>query len=84
MDTRNKRIEPYKEVPKVLKKLHDEGYILAAVSRTSDPEGANQLLDLLDWDHFFAYKEIYPGRKTTHFQRYVILYVFYEFQKCYS
>ncbi|XP_071522551.1 magnesium-dependent phosphatase 1-like [Panulirus ornatus] len=69
VDSRNVKINFYKEVPKVLQKLHSEGCILAAVSRTTDPEGANQLLELWDWDRFFTYKEIYPGRKTTHFQR---------------
>lgn len=37
--------------------------------RTEWPEGARQLLKLFEWDKHFTYKEIYPGKKTTHFRR---------------
>ncbi|XP_045601335.1 magnesium-dependent phosphatase 1 [Procambarus clarkii] len=69
VDARSKRVKCYKEVPNVLKWLHDEGYILAAASRTGEVDGANQLLKLFDWDKYFTYKEIYPGCKVNHFQR---------------
>ncbi|XP_053639172.1 magnesium-dependent phosphatase 1 isoform X2 [Cherax quadricarinatus] len=69
VDARSKRVHYYKEVPNVLEKLHNEGYILAAASRTGEVDGANQLLKLFDWDKYFTYKEIYPGSKVTHFQR---------------
>ncbi|CAL1285766.1 unnamed protein product, partial [Larinioides sclopetarius] len=37
--------------------------------KTEWPEGAKKLLKLFDWEKYFTYKEIYPGRKTTHFKR---------------
>uniref|UniRef100_A0A0P4WZA3 Magnesium-dependent phosphatase 1 n=2 Tax=Scylla olivacea TaxID=85551 RepID=A0A0P4WZA3_SCYOL len=69
VDMYNKKIKYYAEVPEVLKWLHKEGYVLAAVSRTGEIKGANQLLELFDWDKCFTYKEIYPGCKITHFNR---------------
>ncbi|XP_063851548.1 magnesium-dependent phosphatase 1-like isoform X1 [Scylla paramamosain] len=69
VDMYNKKIKYYAEVPDVLKWLHKEGYVLAAVSRTGEIKGANQLLELFDWDKYFTYKEIYPGCKITHFNR---------------
>lgn len=27
------------------------------------------MLELLDWNKYFPYQEIYPGKKTTHFAR---------------
>lgn len=69
LDRYNKKVKYYSEVPKVLEWLHGKGYVLAAVSRTGEIQGANQLLALFDWDKYFTYKEIYPGCKITHFER---------------
>lgn len=69
LDRYNKKVKYYSEVPKVLEWLHSKGYVLAAVSRTGEIQGANQLLALFDWDKYFTYKEIYPGCKITHFER---------------
>ncbi|RZF46356.1 hypothetical protein LSTR_LSTR017361, partial [Laodelphax striatellus] len=66
-DRHGQNIKPYPEVPKMLKHLHDNNYTLAVASRTGEIEGANSLLQLLDWDKYFKYKEIYPGDKTRHF-----------------
>ncbi|GFU04521.1 magnesium-dependent phosphatase 1 [Nephila pilipes] len=44
------------------------GCILGIASRTEWPEGAKKLLKLFDWENYFTYKEIYPGKKTTHFK----------------
>ena len=35
--------------------------------RTSEIEGAKQLIKLLGWEDYFSYKQIYPGKKTQHF-----------------
>ncbi|PSN41720.1 Magnesium-dependent phosphatase 1 [Blattella germanica] len=69
VDTTGSKIKYYPEVPSVLEKLQKDGYDLGIASRTSEIEGANQLLKLFDWDKYFKYKEIYPGRKVAHFSR---------------
>lgn len=72
MDSRKRKVKVYPEVPGILKQLKEEGYQLAAVSRTSETEGAYQLIGLLGWDKYFDYSEIYPGSKITHFKRSVV------------
>jgi magnesium-dependent phosphatase 1 len=37
--------------------------------RTSEITGANQLLQLFEWDEYFDFKQIYPGCKVNHFQK---------------
>ncbi|KZC10646.1 PREDICTED: magnesium-dependent phosphatase 1-like [Dufourea novaeangliae] len=69
VDAHGKIIHCYKEVPAVLKRLSDEGYELGVASRTSEIQGANQLLNLFNWEQYFKYKEIYPGNKLTHFSK---------------
>ncbi|GLV33828.1 hypothetical protein CBL_11287 [Carabus blaptoides fortunei] len=70
VDTSGRKVKYYPEVPKMLETLHSEGYTLAVASRTSEIKGANQLLQLFDWDKYFSYKEIYPGCKVTHFNNF--------------
>lgn len=69
LDATGRKIKYYKEVPEVLDKLTSEGYELGVASRTSEIQGAKQLLHLFNWDKYFKYKEIYPGCKTTHFSK---------------
>ncbi|XP_017890371.1 magnesium-dependent phosphatase 1-like, partial [Ceratina calcarata] len=69
VDSQGQTIRYYKEVPDVLKRLSEEGYELGVASRTSEIEGARQLLNLFDWNKYFQYKEIYPGSKVTHFSK---------------
>jgi len=54
----------------ILKFLKSKGICLAAASRTEDPPAARELLTVLDIDKYFAYKEIYPGSKVTHFRKF--------------
>ncbi len=67
MDATNREVKYYAEVPKILSYLEAEGYDLGVASRTSEIQGANQLLELFNWNKFFRYKEIYPGSKDRHF-----------------
>ncbi|XP_055934491.1 magnesium-dependent phosphatase 1-like [Argiope bruennichi] len=69
VDGSGERIKYYPDVPDILNKLQNDGYVLGIASRTEWPEGAKKLLKLFDWEKYFTYKEIYPGRKTTHFKR---------------
>lgn len=45
---------------------------MGVASRTSEIQGANQLLDLFEWNKYFKYKEIYPGCKKKHFNQFHI------------
>lgn len=69
-DRRNQLVKPFPEVPEVLSDLHKQGFELAIASRTSEIQGANQLVKLLNWDKYFKYKEIYPGCKVKHFSKF--------------
>lgn len=42
---------------------------MSVASRTSEVDGAEQLLKLFDWNKFFQNKQIYPGSKDTHIKR---------------
>jgi len=76
VDQSGQEIRPFPEVPEVLEYLVKEGYTLAAASRTNKPPGAFQLLEMLDWNKYFTFKEIYPGTKLVHFQRLEFVQVF--------
>lgn len=69
VDAHGAKIKCYPEVPGILDELHNEGYQLAVASRTSEIKGAFALVELFGWDKYFQYKEIYPGSKVTHFDR---------------
>lgn len=43
--------------------------VMLLFCRTEDPPAARELLTVLDIDKYFAYKEIYPGSKVTHFRK---------------
>ncbi|XP_012287392.1 magnesium-dependent phosphatase 1 [Orussus abietinus] len=70
VDAHGQKIRYYKEVPDVLEDLTKQKFELGVASRTSEIQGANQLLQLFGWDKYFKYKEIYPGSKVTHFERF--------------
>ncbi|XP_023703382.1 magnesium-dependent phosphatase 1 [Cryptotermes secundus] len=69
VDATGATVKFYPEVPKVLDKLQRDGYELGVASRTGEIDGANQLLELFEWNRYFKYKEIYPGCKVTHFNQ---------------
>ncbi|RCW33961.1 magnesium-dependent phosphatase-1 [Marinilabilia salmonicolor] len=66
-DSFGSRIVLYPDVPQILNRLKTRNYPMALASRTGEPSWAMQLLELFGINHFFAYKEIYPGSKITHF-----------------
>ncbi|KAK6627465.1 hypothetical protein RUM44_009942 [Polyplax serrata] len=70
LDSRQRTVNCYKEVPAVLDELYSSGYQLAIASRTGEIDGANQLIQLFGWDKYFSFKEIYPGCKKQHFSRF--------------
>ncbi|KAF6201310.1 hypothetical protein GE061_005758 [Apolygus lucorum] len=70
IDSRGKKIKFFPEVPQILQTLKDLNIPIGIASRTSEIEGANQLTHLFDWDKYFWQKEIYPGCKTAHFERF--------------
>ncbi|KAG1661507.1 Magnesium-dependent phosphatase 1 [Nymphon striatum] len=67
-DAKEKEVKYYEDVPKILQRLKDEGYILAVASRTDWPDGGQQLIDMFGWNDFFTYKQLYPGSKCKHFE----------------
>eukprot|EP00126_Sphaerothecum_destruens_P013491 Sdes_comp23091_c0_seq1m21413 len=62
-------IRLYPDARNILQTLKASGYKIAAVSRTEDPKASFELLKLLDIEKYFDYKEIYPGKKTSHFAK---------------
>jgi len=69
----------YNEVAGNLASIKEKGIVLGAASRTSAPDLARNMLNILTIPSedgskpkaitLFDYLEIYPGSKTTHFQR---------------
>jgi len=69
----------YNDVAGVLAAIKSKGIVLGAASRTSAPELARTMLNMLTIPSddgsrvkaisLFDHLEIYPGSKTTHFQR---------------
>ncbi|KAL5021092.1 hypothetical protein ScPMuIL_000247 [Solemya velum] len=69
-DAHGRQVKIFPDVPKMLERLSSDGYKLGVASRTSCTEEARDLVRLFDWDKYFQYKEIYPGCKVTHFERF--------------
>ncbi|KAK5113845.1 hypothetical protein LTR62_003229 [Meristemomyces frigidus] len=67
----------YPDVASILASLKDNNILIGAASRTGTPDLARQMLGMLSIPgtevrkatDMFDYSEIYPGSKTTHFQR---------------
>lgn len=51
--------------------LKANNILVAAASRTCEPPAARDMLKYFDLDKYFDFKEIYPGEKTTHFDKLV-------------
>lgn len=68
-DAHGKKLKIYPEVIQVLEILKANKILVAAASRTHAPPAAQEMLNKFDLDKYFDFKEIYPGEKTTHFQK---------------
>ncbi|ELT98686.1 hypothetical protein CAPTEDRAFT_148534 [Capitella teleta] len=68
VDRLGHKVKGFPDVPQILKTLKSDGYIIGAASRTTELEAGHQLLDLLGWDEYISFREIYPGQKMTHFK----------------
>ncbi len=66
-DSNGSKIKLYPDVVDILSELKEQSFSLALASRTEAPSWAQQLLKLLDIEHFFNHQEIYPGSKIQHF-----------------
>lgn len=66
-DANNSMIFLYPEAKQILEKLYKRNITMAIASRTHEPSWANKLLRLFEIDHYFKWKEIYPGSKDEHF-----------------
>uniref|UniRef100_A0A1B6LNV1 Magnesium-dependent phosphatase-1 n=1 Tax=Graphocephala atropunctata TaxID=36148 RepID=A0A1B6LNV1_9HEMI len=69
VDRRGVKLKIFAETKKVLETLKENKILIAAASRTQEPPAARDMLKYFDLDKYFDFKEIYPGEKTTHFQR---------------
>lgn len=56
VDSHGKEMRPHPEAETTMEGLRLLGCKIAAASRTKYPPGANQLLELLDWNRHFSYK----------------------------
>lgn len=67
VDRRGNPITLYDDVPSILDELDTRGIPMALASRTHEPGWARELLSLLGIEHRFAFAEIYPAAKFSHF-----------------
>lgn len=69
VDCSGYKINLYHNVKTVLSCLSEHGILIAAASRTDEPPTAEKLLQILDINKYFNFKQIYPGCKVTHFKK---------------
>ncbi|MBC2607333.1 magnesium-dependent phosphatase-1 [Pelagicoccus albus] len=68
VDSRGSVVLVYDGIQRALRLLNDLGVPIAIASRTTRPDWARTLLDLLELRAFFSYEEIYPSSKVRHFE----------------
>jgi len=66
-DSYGLKISLYPDVLEIINELKRQNCQLALASRTEEPSWAVQLLELFNIRHLFEFEEIYPTRKTVHF-----------------
>ncbi|MCG8696939.1 MAG: magnesium-dependent phosphatase-1 [Bacteroidales bacterium] len=69
IDSNGSKIVLYPDVREILWTLKLNNITMGLASRTGAPDWANELLKLLEIEHFFTHKEIYPGSKIEHFNQ---------------
>lgn len=69
VDSTGNRMKLYTDTIRILERLKQENKLLAIASRTSEPGWARDLMQLLEIDHYFDYKEIYPASKVKHLSK---------------
>ena len=67
LDSAQRVMRRYSDVPEILDELEALGCPMALASRTEQPAWARELLDLMDYRHRFDYEEIFPSSKLVHF-----------------
>ncbi len=68
VDSRGAHMRLYDDVRDILRHCREQGFELALASRTTAPDWAEDLLSLLQIDHYFPIREIFPGSKISHFK----------------
>lgn len=69
LDSEDREIRLYHDVPGILNLLDSKGLPMALASRTHSLSIANTLLDIFEISGYFSFREIYPGSKIQHFSR---------------
>ncbi len=68
-DQRDEIMRLYEDVPEILDWCDANNIPMALASRTTEPDWARELLQLMDLPVRFPFQEIYPSEKTRHFSR---------------
>lgn len=70
VDVHGGKVKPYPHSTSILQKLSGLGYKIGIASRTAAIRDANSLVKLFEWEQYIDYKEIYPGCKVQHFNKF--------------
>jgi len=69
VDANGDRVRVYEGIEGAFAYFEESGIPMAVASRTTQPDWANELLDLLGYRGRFDWSEIFPSSKTRHFSR---------------